>query len=104
MSTSNGTSIASVIRDAVQRARREGPAAISDALLAVPASEIGTFLHATFDESAERVLLTSALGASPGAAAFGAQPANMASAIMVAETASFICPVSLFHMPLERPF
>ena len=49
MSTSNGTSIASVIRDAVQRARREGPAAISDALLAVPASEIGTFLHATFD-------------------------------------------------------
>ena len=68
MSTSNGTSIASVIRDAVQRARREGPAAISDALLAVPASEIGTFLHATFDESADRILLTSALGASPGAA------------------------------------
>ncbi len=68
MSTANGASIANVIREAVQQARTGAPPSIAEAVLAVPASDIGIFLHATFDEGAERTLLTTALGASPGAA------------------------------------
>jgi len=63
-----GASLADVIRAAVQRARSGEPQRIAEAVLAVPAGEIGTFLHATFDQSVERTLVTTALGASPGAA------------------------------------
>ncbi len=69
MSKLDGASLADVIRTAVRRANeRADGASIAEAVALVPASDIGTFLHATFDENAARELLTTALGASPGAA------------------------------------
>jgi len=59
-----------MITHAVQRACR-GEMTISEAVALVPAGAIGAFLHATFastDEDSLSVLLTTALGASPGAA------------------------------------
>ncbi len=68
MSSPNGASLAHTIRDAVQRALAGGGAEIAEAVLAVPADELGTFLHADFANGDGRTLLTTALGASPGAA------------------------------------
>ena len=68
MNTSNGGAIAATIRDAVQRALAGGADDIARAVLAVPADEIDTFLHADFTDGNGRSLLTTALGASPGAA------------------------------------
>ena len=57
-----------MIRDVVRRARRGDPEmTIADAVSLVPAAAIGSFLHAAF-EAGERTLLTTALGASAGAA------------------------------------
>ena len=66
-----GESLAALITDAVQQALR-GQMTIAAAVALVPAEAIGTFLHATFDGNGQghaNVLLTTALGASPGAAA-----------------------------------
>jgi len=68
LSSPNGASLAHTIRDAVQRALAGGGAEIAEAVLAVPADELGTFLHADFANGDGRTLLTTALGASPGAA------------------------------------
>ena len=69
MSHQPDETLAEVIRNAVQRASLgvDGMS-IADAVLSVPASGISAFLHATFDAGADRELLTTALGASPGAA------------------------------------
>jgi phosphoenolpyruvate-protein kinase (PTS system EI component) len=69
LSNRDGASLADVIRTAVRRANeRADGATIAEAVALVPAGAIGTFLHATFDEHSSRELLTTALGASPGAA------------------------------------
>jgi phosphoenolpyruvate-protein kinase (PTS system EI component) len=72
MNHASGESLATVITDAVQRACRGDDAmTIADAVTLVPAGDIGVFLHATFERGADAgadVLLTTALGASPGAA------------------------------------
>ncbi|HQV56997.1 MAG TPA: PEP-utilizing enzyme, partial [Ilumatobacteraceae bacterium] len=69
MSNDHGMSLADTIRTAVQDAiSTGGGAAIADAVTLVPAASIGSFLHATFDETDHRQLITTALGASPGAA------------------------------------
>ncbi|MGB8857652.1 MAG: PEP-utilizing enzyme, partial [Ilumatobacteraceae bacterium] len=70
MDSASGESLAAIIKDAVQRAER-GEMTISEAVALVPAGAIGAFLHATFasHEARPAVLLTTALGASPGAAA-----------------------------------
>ena len=70
MGTTNGAALASSIRAAVQQAVERGTgASVAEAIAVVPASEIGTFLHATFEAAdGERELVTTALGASPGAA------------------------------------
>ena len=70
MSNAAGDSLAMMITDAVRRACR-GEMTISEAVALVPAGAIGAFLHATFastDGDPLAVLLTTALGASPGAA------------------------------------
>ncbi len=63
-----GESLAAIISDAVQRARRGDDITISEAVALVPAGALGVFLHATFAGDRDLVLLTTALGASPGAA------------------------------------
>ncbi len=68
MSTTSGESLAAIISDAVQRARRGDDITISEAVALVPAGAIGAFLHATFAADDDLALLTTALGASPGAA------------------------------------
>ena len=71
MSNASGESLAIIITDAVRRACR-GEMTISEAVALVPAGDIGTFMHATFagtDGAPLAALLTTALGASPGAAA-----------------------------------
>ncbi|MGB8860129.1 MAG: putative PEP-binding protein [Ilumatobacteraceae bacterium] len=72
MDNASGESLAAIITDAVQRAQR-GDMTISAAVALVPAEAIGAFLHATFSDNDDpalvTVLLTTALGASPGAAA-----------------------------------
>ena len=69
MSTTGGRALAETIRQAVQSVCHGDPqVTVAGALTRVPASAIGAFLHATFDSSNERTLLTTALGASPGAA------------------------------------
>ncbi len=69
LSNVGSASLADMIRGAVLRATERGDgASIAEAVALVPASEIGTFLHATFDDTDARELLTTALGASPGAA------------------------------------
>ena len=69
MSNDHGMSLADAVRTAVQDAiSTGGGAAIADAVTLVPAASIGSFLHATFDETDHRQLITTALGASPGAA------------------------------------
>ena len=68
MSTTSGESLAAIISDAVQRARRGDDITISEAVALVPAGAIGAFLHATFAGDDDLALLTTALGASPGAA------------------------------------
>ncbi len=70
MSTAAGESLADIIRDAVHRAcRADDDLTIADAVALVPAGAIGAFLHATFATNDDKTLLTTALGASPGAAA-----------------------------------
>ena len=69
MTTSNGAVLAEAIRSAVQKAVAAGTgASVAEAIAIVPAGEIGTFLHATFEsaDGGERELVTTALGASPG--------------------------------------
>ncbi len=68
MTKTAGEALSDIIRDAVQSARR-GDMSIAEAVGLVPAGAIGTFLHATFAITENQVLLTTALGASPGAAA-----------------------------------
>ena len=59
---------AAIIRQVVLAAPATRGAGIAAAVQAVPAEDIGAFLHATFAAGDERELLTTALGASPGAA------------------------------------
>ncbi len=72
MSHMSAKSLAALIKDAVQRAQIGGELTVAEAVVLVPAAAIGIFLHATFTgdgDGAERgVLLTTAIGASPGAA------------------------------------
>ena len=69
MRAADGAALAAAIRSAVQRAVGDGSgASVADAITLVPAGAIATFLHATFDGGAARDLITTALGASPGAA------------------------------------
>ena len=64
-----GAALAAAIRSAVQRALADGSGrSVADAVTLVPAGAISTFLHATFETTTDRVLITTALGASPGAA------------------------------------
>ena len=52
MATTDGSKLAGVIREAVQRALAAGTgSSIAEAVRLVPAGDIGTFLHATFDEA-----------------------------------------------------
>ena len=70
MSITAGESLAVIIRNAVQRAcSADDELTIADAVALVPAGAIGAFLHATFAGNDDMALLTTALGASPGAAA-----------------------------------
>jgi phosphoenolpyruvate-protein kinase (PTS system EI component) len=65
----DGSALADAIRGAVREAVAAGTGvSVAKAVALVPAGEIGAFLHATFDDGAARELLTTALGASPGAA------------------------------------
>ena len=68
MSNTSGESLAAIISSAVQRARRGDDMTISEAVALVPAGALGAFLHATFAGDDDLELLTTALGASPGAA------------------------------------
>jgi phosphoenolpyruvate-protein kinase (PTS system EI component) len=69
MGTADSNSLADRIAAAVGRAQEAGTGhSIAEAVALVPAGDIGTFLHATFEAGVERELLTTALGASPGAA------------------------------------
>ena len=64
-----GAGLADAIRTAVQCALDAGTgAAVAEAVALVPAGDLAAFLHSTFDADAGRVLITTALGASPGAA------------------------------------
>ncbi len=70
MSSTAGESFAAIIQSAVRRACDPNDAlTIAEAVALVPAGAIGAFLHATFASNDEMALLTTALGASPGAAA-----------------------------------
>ncbi len=65
----NAASHAEVIRGAVREAMRAGSGAdLVAAIMAIPADELDVFLHASFVGDGDRELLTTGLGASPGAA------------------------------------
>jgi phosphoenolpyruvate-protein kinase (PTS system EI component) len=61
--------LSSVVRQALVRIDdRDAPASVGDVLMSVPASIVGGLLHASFESNEPRRLLTTGLGASPGAA------------------------------------
>jgi len=68
MNSQPDASVANIIRDAVRRVRSDDGQALADAILAVPASAITAFLHASFEVGTQGVLLTTGIAASPGAA------------------------------------
>ena len=84
MNSNSDRSVADIIRDAVKRVHAGDGQSLADAVLAVPASAITTFLHANFEAGSEGVHLTTGIAASPGAAS-GAVVLDAESAIEAAD-------------------